>query len=432
MAYLQDELPAAERAGLTAHLAGCPACARELEAFHRTRQTLAVLALEKSPDLAPAILARVAEEEACPAAQHVWNRMLFRAAAVLLGLLSVGLWCWYGPAHRAPKLVAQQPASRPAPIVTPAARPPDEAAAIRQALAWLESTQEPDGCWNATRWGAQQNYTVGLTALAVLALGADRSAAADSGPRAETLRRGLHFLVSQQDARGQFGPDGSWTLYNQGLATLALLEAWARRPEPAWRTAAQRGLAFINATQDASGGWGYARGPRDNVNAAVTVWQLHTLIRAHALGFENTRPAVLRGLAWMEQTVRPDGYAGYRQAHDFPFGPDTLTAAGALCLSRAGVPVDPARLNRLLQATRAAAGQPPTPDYHRSYFIAAALQAEHDEQSRTWLARQRAAVLAGQLRAGPAAGSWEPCDPWSRAGGRIYATTMAVLTLQAL
>ncbi|MCX6997665.1 MAG: hypothetical protein NTV49_11405 [Kiritimatiellaeota bacterium] len=334
---------------------------------------------------------------------------MFRAAAALIGLLTAGWLSWMWLAGRTPGTLARLPPGHPGREVPPAiaqraqsaTQRPDETAAIHQALAWLESTQEADGCWNTARWGAQPEYTVGVTALALLALCADRPAAL-SGPRAENLRRGLDYLVRQQDARGQFGPDGACALYNQSMATLALLEAGARQPEAAWHAAAGRGLAFIRAEQRATGGWGYAHGPRDAVNASVTVWQLQALIRAGTLDFADVRPTVARGLAWLEQTVNPADGLGYRQPNDAPFGHEALADAGILCRSKskAHASVDHARLAQMLQADHAAAGQ-------------------------------RVAVLTRQIRAGPAAGSWEPGDRWSRAGGRIYATAMAVLTLQA-
>ena len=37
--------------------------------------------------------------------------------------------------------------------------------------AYLAAAQEPSGGWDAARWGAQKNYSPGVTALALLAGG---------------------------------------------------------------------------------------------------------------------------------------------------------------------------------------------------------------------------------------------------------------------
>jgi hypothetical protein len=51
--------------------------------------------------------------------------------------------------------------------------------------------------------------------------------------------------------------------------------------------------------------------------------------------------------------------------------------------------------------------------------------------SGPWFRALDAALLALQCRDGPAAGSWDPIDAWGEDGGRVYATAMNVLALQA-
>ena len=146
VAYLQDELAATDRTRLEAHLISCAGCAAQLAAFRGLLETMTPSAGEApAADLTPAILARLAEDDARTAAQRSWNALLFRAAAVLIGLLAIGSWCWRGSAGRAPGSMARRPADHPGletpaaarPPLPSAAHPPDEVAAIRQALAWL-------------------------------------------------------------------------------------------------------------------------------------------------------------------------------------------------------------------------------------------------------------------------------------------------------
>jgi hypothetical protein len=51
---------------------------------------------------------------------------------------------------------------------------------------------------------------------------------------------------------------------------------------------------------------------------------------------------------------------------------------------------------------------------------------------RKWGTAFAKAALAGQRdrKAGHAAGSWDPVDPWRVAGGRIYSTSVMVLCLK--
>lgn len=423
---LLGELPAARAAALEQHLAGCATCAAQREAFGRVLFRLRSAPVEQPVrDLVPDILARLPAVETRWRRRHFW----FRAAALLLataGLGSALLW----NAHRVATfdLASTVPVARITNLASSSAYPAaDRTVAVAQALAWLERTQETDGHWDTARWGAQRMYTVGLTSLALLALSADGHA---TPAQRAALTRGLDWLVAQQNERGQFGPDGSAAMYNHSMATLALLEGVAMETNVAHRAACRRALAFITGAQRASGGWGYSRGPAENVNTSITVWQLQALLRAEALGFEEVRPHVVQGLAWLGGRVGAEGRMGYRRADDFPNGAETLTAAGALCLLRStGGARDP-RLGQMLACVRGTAAQPDTLDFYRGYFVSSALAAAGGGADPA-LEKIRAAVLSRQTHDGSEAGSWTPTDRWGSAGGRIYATALAILALQA-
>ena len=48
-----------------------------------------------------------------------------------------------------------------------------------------------------------------------------------------------------------------------------------------------------------------------------------------------------------------------------------------------------------------------------------------------WSAALRQALLPNQRADGDLFGSWDPVDPWSYAGGRVYATALATLALES-
>ncbi|GAH78662.1 unnamed protein product, partial [marine sediment metagenome] len=87
--------------------------------------------------------------------------------------------------------------------------------------------------------------------------------------------------------------------------------------------------------------------------------------------------------------------------------------------------------------SRAAAESVDEPDYYEWYFLAHALRAAQGTRVREtaefsrMAAELRTALLERQVKTGPHSGSWEPSDRWGRAGGRVYATAMAALSLQA-
>lgn len=400
-AFLQGEMSGAEQKAFESHLAGCPVCAAETEQFRRLMSTLQLpLPAANERDLAPFVLARV------QSTGRVHYPVFLRAAAAFLCCVAAAaLVCVLRP-HADMRY--------------------DQRAGT--AVAWLRSAQEPDGHWDAKRWGAQKNYTPGITGLAVLAL-LKQDANALSSPRAHAIRRALDYLLSQQNAEGRIGAVHSGTPYNQGIATLALLEACSRRQDARWEEAATRSLAYIRSTQQPSGGWGYPRAPVDSGNTSVTVWQLQALLKANAMGRDEVRPSIEKGMAWLNGVVDTNGCVGYSRANDFPYGHETLTAAGALCfLSDKNSNVTSPHLPRILQALRAAAYRQSDVDYYRLYFMTQALVAAGG--SDTDLAtRLRDALVVCQADIGDQPGSFETQDRWSSAGGRVYATAMAVLAL---
>lgn len=410
-AYLQGELPPEDRSAFEAHLAACSSCQRELATYEALMTRLSA-PLPEAPerDLAPGVLARINAPRAV--LRPAFGGTAWRAAAALLALLLAGL------------LLSRQD-RRPA---QPAVVTPQEQF-VAAALDWLATSQEPDGRWDAAKWGAQPNYTPGITALAVLAF-LRHEPEALPGPHAQAVRRGLEYLLGQQNAEGRFGKLCSGTPYNQGLATLALLKATRLRAEPRWTEAADRGAAYIASTQLASGGWDYPRSAPDAGNTSVTAWQLQALLEAEAAARGHVRPAIERGMAWLGRMMDDEGRIGYSRPGDFPNGHLTLTAAAALCLLRdPGTDARAATLGRILRRLSRDARGDAGLDYYRAYFLLEALRAAGEGSSGPVVARLQETLLACQAQTGSAAGSCEARDPWSSAGGRVYATAMAVLAM---
>ena len=399
--FLQGEMSSAEQKAFKSHLQTCPTCAAETEQYRKLiAQFRQPLQAAEGRDLAPAVMARMHADT------RVRHPVFLRVAALFVCFVAAAaLVCLLRPQ---------------------AGMKYDER--VGAAVAWLCSAQEPDGHWDAAKWGAQKNYTPGITALAVLAL-FKQDANALNGPHAVAIIRGLDYLLGQQNAEGRIGAVNSGTPYNQGIAALAFLEACSRRDDARWREAATRSLAYIRSTQQPSGGWGYPRGAADAGNTSITVWQLQALLKANALGWDDLRPSLEKGMAWLNGVVDADGRVGYSRTSDFPYGHETLTAAGALCfLSDKKTAAPSPHLPRILQALRNAARHQPDVDYYRLYFMTQALAAAGGTDTEL-AATLRAALVVCQADSGAQAGSFESQDRWSSAGGRVYATAMAVLAM---
>ena len=407
VAYLRGELDAAESRRVGTHLDACESCRAEARAYESV-----VARLESAPEEAPArdlsgdVLARIdAAHELQHVRARVSRRMLVTLAAAAMLLVAVGAYLVFESFHK---------------------QAPPRDAQVSLALGWLASSQEKDGSWNPAKWGGEENYRTGMTALALMAL--TRGDGATSGPEARAASRAEEYLLAHQDKAGGFGPFFSQGLYNHGIATVALLERYRRDGGASLKEPIRRALAHIVSEQQPGGGWGYVRAA---ANTSITAWQLKALLAARGSGWPEVAPAAERGLAWVETTLDKDGRAGYSRAGDYPYGSGGVTAMAAMCLRLGGR--DVCRVSGGLED--AASSGLSDSDYVQVYFLQQALRAAAPCAGEDRLARAaaqlRRVVAARQLKQGPNSGSWDPCDRWGRAGGRVYSTAMGALSLES-
>lgn len=378
-AYCAGELSLAEQAGFSAHLEDCPECRNAVaETRHLLVRLRSVPEAESERDFAPAILARIhTAQEKPPRWPYV------AAVAAVLAVLAAAF------AFR----------ESPPPVPAAAASIAQESrASVARALDWLVQAQEADGSWNAERWGGQRNYTIALTALPLMALSmADEHTAA----RDSAVVRAAASLLRSQNPDGTFGPVFQGAPYNHSIATLALLHAWKSYPQAVEKSAIDRALIVLIERQTPEGAWGYRHGFTGD--RSITQWHLQTLEFAASLGWENARFAAERGWRWIATHARP--LSGSEE-------PDDSTSV------------------MLARATGSAVPPNGNLDFYQAYFTAAALKHEDDTVARKRLANLREEILRHQITEGMESGSWPPDDQWGVAGGRLYSTALASLSLQ--
>ncbi len=416
--FAQGQMPAAEREAFAAHLDGCAVCRREVEDFRAVLARLKDLPAEPpGRDLAGPLVADIFPERRRLVFWSWRARPVRWAAACLTGFILGGF------------TLLLTESKKPAGPGRLALSGTDLTRARSEGLAWLAAAQEPDGSWAPGRWGGQERHAVALTGAALLAFLEDDAAARTY---AGAVGKAAQALLRAQGGAGRFGPPGEQALYNHGIATAALLSLYAHSGNPALRSPLGRAVTHICAAERADGGWGYDPGGADPANAALTVWQVHALARATDAGWEEARAPLERGLAWMRGLVDGQGRLGYRASGDFPCGHETLTAMGAFGLAGPSLTAaERARWGDSLRAISVSQGR--EVDYYRWFFLTRALPAveENAGASRPWVAELQKMLVDAQVREGPLAGSWEPADRWSAAGGRVFATAFAALALSA-
>jgi squalene-hopene/tetraprenyl-beta-curcumene cyclase len=126
--------------------------------------------------------------------------------------------------------------------------------AVRRGVAWLLRAQEQDGSWFG-RWGANYVYGTGAVVPALIAAGVL--------PDKPCITRAVTWLIEHQNPDGGWGEDlrsytdSAWAGRGESTASQtawALLALLAVGSEDAM-SAADRGAAWLTATQRPDGGW---------------------------------------------------------------------------------------------------------------------------------------------------------------------------------
>jgi prenyltransferase beta subunit len=202
--------------------------------------------------------------------------------------------------------------------------PPQAESVYEKGLQYLAKAQNEQGAWSDST--GSEPAAVGLCVAAFLAHGEDPN----NGPYAKVMRRGIDYILTQQDAsNGYIGN----SMYNHAFATKALAESYGVIDNPKIAPALKKAVDLILSAQkrNRTGGWRYTPQSTD-ADTTVTGCNMVTLFAARNAGMAVPDEAIKRGLAFLAKCRSSDGSYGYTSAFG---GKPTLTAIGLLCSSLA-------------------------------------------------------------------------------------------------
>jgi hypothetical protein len=310
-------------------------------------------------------------------------------------------------------------------------------AAVDAALKWIIAHQLPDGGWSFNNRacpdcqgqcgdsGNSDNDRCAATAMGLLPL-LGRGYTHKEGPYAKEVERGLGFLstlVLQGDGKA-YGREGS--LYSQGVAGMALAEAYAMTRDPRLKPPAQLALNFIMTAQDPNGGgWRYM--PKQPGDTSASGWNLVAL-RIGADGGLQVNPAVVANMGRFLDSVQENGGAAY--GYTSPGDGLGTTAVGLLCRLHLGwKPDNPA----IVQGAADLASRTSVRDIYHVFYANQVLYRVGGEGWKTWNRTIRDTLVQGQDKVGHQSGSWYDAISAGHgpfAGGRLYCTSLAALVLE--
>jgi len=289
-------------------------------------------------------------------------------------------------------------------------------ASIDRGLEYIASKQRKDGGWH-------NNHAV--NALAILSF-MGRGHVPGRGRYPDVLEKAKKFMLA--NANPQTGYISFSSMYEHGMATLALVEMYGMDPDPELEEVVRKAVKLIEKTQSPRGGWRYNPAP-DNQDLSVTVMQIVALRAANNASIPVDQKVIEKAFQYVRSCAHPNGGFGYEGPGQ---GPQT-TAAGVLSLQLLGKFDDPTiapAMNYLgtLPVTWNAAGA-----QYWYYFHYYSMQAHYQaggKQWNEWHPKVRELLLAQQNKDG----SWDVPPGTAENEGvvgpnKIYWTAMSCLVL---
>ncbi len=333
--------------------------------------------------------------------------------------------------------------------------------AVAGALNWLARHQSAHGGWNLQGFqnrcrGQTCTYPAivgdapaAATALGLLPFLAAGQTHRSKGPYKKNVEAGVKILVAHQNPKtGDLRMGTTLSMYDHGLAAIALCECYGMTGDRTLRQPAQAALDFIAAAQSPDGGWRYVPGEPVG-DTSVTGWQIMALKSGQMAGLE-PNPRTIEQAKVFLKAVSPSAVASAGGIFTYQPGSMTtecMTAVGLLCSQYLGMgkgdPVMVAGSSCLAQNAPDVRGHYLNDDVkikltgRNIYYWYYATQVMHNQPGPAWdkwNRKMRRVLIESQATAGCASGSWDPASPtedyWGAYGGRLMMTSLSALTLE--
>lgn len=322
------------------------------------------------------------------------------------------------------------------------------------ALEWLAKHQSPDGSWcfdhtigpgdrsrkdpGSSRYANSLAASTGMALLPFLGKGHTQHV----GQYRENVARGLAFLqrIGEQTPNGLSFWEYEGSMYGHGLATIAICEAYAMTDDQSLRPVAEQAIRFIEYAQNTqNGGWRYdIREPGDT---SVVGWQVMALKSAKMGKIEIEERTWKMVKKFLDSVSRDYGaFYGYMEPPGGNLGlHKSRTAIGLLCRMYMGWEKERSGLVEgvtWLSEYGPSLGTRTNPtgaNMYYNYYATQVLKHYGGEMWTRWNNEMRDFLVQAQDTEGAERGSWyftRSDDLGPEAGGRLYCTCMAAMTLE--
>lgn len=318
--------------------------------------------------------------------------------------------------------------------------------AVQDGLAWLARHQRNDGGWGLDvraeckiGSGCPEDVHVesdtAATGLALLPfLGAGHMQTQPSRYQ-DQVKRGIDWLLRNQQKTGELFLGGQIhsQFYSHAIASMALCEAYGLTKDPRLKEPAQRAINFIAESQNKyDGGWRYA--PGQEGDTSVFGWQMFAIRSARLAGLSVSKN-VLMGCSHYLDLASTDKS---RTTYSYLPGMNpsaVMTAEALLCRQYLGWPRDQGAMLKGVAIVWDELQADPQRNIYYWYYATQLLHNMQNKAWKQWNPRVRDGLVGMQVQGdGCDQGSWSPVYPqpdrWGMRGGRLFQTSLSVLTLE--
>jgi hypothetical protein len=196
--------------------------------------------------------------------------------------------------------------------------------------------------------------------------------------------------------------------------------------DPKLKAPAQRAIDYIVMAQHQGGGWRY--GPGQAGDTSVTGWQVIALRSAQQGGLRIPRSVFTKVSVYLDSVQTDKAGSGYRYMPGDRIT-DAMVAEGLLCRVYTSSKLRRGELRagvEYLQENLPRVGG----ELYYWYYATQVLHHYGGEPWDEWNHVMRDLLIESQATDGHASGSWAPQGGHDGSGGRVYATSLALLTLE--
>lgn len=361
------------------------------------------------------------------------------------------LTAWVGSVCGVAAAQESAPATRP--VLDPFRKDATDVA-LEKAVVYLIRQQGEDGSIDKESRNRKRDAAIGhnstaLTSLAAMAIASLGHSPTDETPEGQALRKALGCVLEERRQRkdGYFGSGDRSRMYGHGIASLMLAEMLGmgvdREQDRQIRVRLQPALELILRSQAVRkesrfrGGWRYEPESNDS-DLSVTVWQVMALRSARNAGITIPKESIDEAADYIRRSYRAlSPRAEVRSLAPAAFGYQpgggeskyAMGAAGLLSMQVCGFYEDPTvkgSADWLMELK-------PTWEtewfLYGTYYYAQGMYQRGDKYAEHGRKVVESILLPRQEKGGEHAGSWDARQGEERDAGRVYSTSMAILSL---